>query len=86
VEFQLITTKFDESVYITDSRPSILIYVAIPLSDHTMSSLEILYNTIYKEGVKYAVSIYNISIKAYKELPNRLVVLRYCLSIYPLII
>jgi hypothetical protein len=63
-----------------------LVYVAIPLSDYTISSLEILCNTIYKEGIKYAVSIYNISIKAYKELPNRLIVLYYYLSIYPLII
>ena len=58
----------------------------MPLSNYTMLSLEILYNTIYKEGIKYAVSAYNISIKAYKELPNGLTVLRYCLSIYPLII
>jgi hypothetical protein len=63
-----------------------LVYVAMPLSDYTISSLEILYNTIYKEGVKYAVGAYNISIKAYKELPNRLAVLRYCLSMYPLIL
>ena len=63
-----------------------LVYVAMLLSDHTMSSLEILYNTIYKEGVKYVVGAYNISIEACKELPNRLAVLRYCLSIYPLII
>ena len=60
-----------------------LIYVAIPLSNYTVLSLEILYNIIYKEGVKYVVSAYNISIKAYKELPNRLIVLHYYLSIYP---
>jgi len=58
----------------------------MPLSDYTMLSLEILYNTIYEEGVKYAVSAYNISGKAYKTLLNRLAVLRYYLSIYPLII
>jgi len=58
----------------------------MPLNNHTILSLEILYNTIYKEGVKYAVSAYNISGKAYKKLPNRLAVLRYYLSIYPLII
>ena len=63
-----------------------LVYVVIPLSNYTMSSLEIICNTIYKEGVKYAVGAYNISVKAYKELPNGLAVLRYCLSIYPLII
>ena len=63
-----------------------LVYIAIPLSNHTISGLEILRNTIYKEGVKYAVGAYNISSKAYKKLPDRLVVLRYCLSIYPLII
>jgi len=63
-----------------------LIYVVIPLSNYTMLSLEILYNIIYKEGIKYIVSVYNISSKAYKKLPNKLIVLRYCLSIYPLII
>jgi hypothetical protein len=86
VKFQVIAANFNESVCTTDSRPSVLVYVAMPLSDHTMLSLEILYNTIYKEGVKYAVSAYNISVKACNKLPNRLAVLRYYLSIYPLII
>ena len=63
-----------------------LVYVAIPLSNYTILSLEILYNIIYEEGIKYVVSAYNISSKAYKKLPNRLAVLCYCLSIYPLII
>jgi hypothetical protein len=63
-----------------------LVYVTIPFSNHTISNLEILYNTIYKEGVKYVVGAYNISEEAYKKLPNRLTVLRYCLGIYPLII
>jgi len=63
-----------------------LVYVAMPLSNYTILSLEILYNMIYKKGIKYAVSAYNISGKAYKKLPNGLAVLRYCLSIYPLII
>ena len=58
----------------------------MPLNNYTMSSLEILCNTIYKEGIKYAVSTYNISSKAYKKLFNRLAALQYCLSIYPLII
>ena len=86
VEFQLIAAKFDESVRTTDGRPSVLVYVAMPFGDHTMSSLEILCNTIYKEGVKYAVGAYNISIEACEELPDGLAVLRYCLSMYPLII
>jgi hypothetical protein len=63
-----------------------LVYVVMPLSNYTISSLEILCNTIYKEGIKYIVGAYNISIKAYKELPNRLIVLHCYLSIYPLII
>ena len=86
VIFQVITTEFDESVRTTNGKSSVLVYVAMPLSNHTMSNLEILRNTIYKEGVKYAVGAYNISEEAYKKLPNGLAVLQYCLSIYPLII
>ena len=58
----------------------------MPFGDHTMSSLKILCNMIYKKGIKYAVGAYNISGKACKKLPDGLVVLYYCLSIYPLII
>ena len=58
----------------------------MPLSDHTMLSLKILYNLIYYKGVKYAVSAYNIFSKACKKLPNRLIALQYCLNIYSLII
>jgi len=86
VRFQVLAANFNESVRTTNSNNSVLIYVIIPLNNHTMSSLEILYNIIYKEGIKYAVSAYNISSKAYKKLPNKLKVLRYYLSIYPLII
>jgi hypothetical protein len=63
----------------------VLFYVAMPLGDHTMSNLEILRNTIY-EGVKYAVGAYNISEEACEKLPDGLAVLRYCLSMYALII
>ena len=69
-----------------DNNHSILVYIAMPLSDLTMLNLEILYNLIYKEGVKYVVSIYNIPSKACRKLPNRLIVLHYYLGIYPLII
>jgi len=86
VGFQVITTNFDKSVHTTNSKSSVLIYVAMPLNDHTMLNLEIFHNTIYKKGVNYAVSKYNISKEAYKKFPNRLAVLQYCLSIYPLII
>ena len=58
----------------------------MPLSDHTMSNSEIFCNTIYKENVKDAVGVNNISKEAYKKLFNRLAVLQYCLSMYPLII
>jgi len=75
VGFQVIATDFDESVRMTDSKSSMLIYVAMPLSNHTILNLEILYNTIYEKGVSYAVSAYNISEEAYKKLPNRLAVL-----------
>lgn len=75
VIFQVIAAKFNKSVRITDGKRSALVYVAMPLSDYTISNLEILCNTIYKEGVKYAVSAYNISKEVCKKLPNRLIVL-----------
>ena len=59
--FQVIATDIDESVYTINSNYSILIYVAMPLSNYTMLNLKVLYNTIYKEGIKYTVSVYNIS-------------------------
>ena len=75
VGFQVIFTDFDKSVCTTNSNHSILIYIAMPLGDDIMSNLEILCNMIYKEGVKYAVSVYNISVKAYRKLPDGLAVL-----------
>ena len=75
VRFQVIAADFDESVCMTDSKSSILVYVAMPLSDHTILNLKILYNTIYEKGVNYIVSEYNISKETYKKLPNRLAVL-----------
>ena len=86
VKFQVITANFNKSVRTTNGRPSVLVYIAIPFNNYTILSLEILYNLIYKEGIKYVVSAYNISVKAYNKLPNRLAVLHYYLSIYPLII
>ena len=86
MRFQVISTDFDKSVCITNGNYSILIYVAMPLSNHTILNLDILYNTIYKEGIKYTVSIYNISSKVYRKLPDGLTVLQYYLNIYPLII
>ena len=86
VRFQVIAANFDESVRTADDNHSVLVYVAMPLGDLTMSNLEILRNPIYEEGVKYAVGAYNIPSKACRKLPNRLTVLRYCLNIYLLII
>jgi len=86
VGFQVIATNFDESVRTTNGKSSMLIYVVIPLNNYTMSNLKIFYNTIYEKGVNYAVSEYNISKKTYKKFPDKLMVLQYYLSIYPLII
>ena len=86
VRFQIIAINFNKSVYIANNNHSILIYIAMPLSDLIMSNLEILRNPIYKEGVKYVVNTYNIPSKAYRKLSNRLTVLHYCLNIYSLII
>ena len=61
VRFQVLAANFDKSICMTDGNHSVLIYVAMLFSDHTMLSLEILCNTIYKEGIKYAVGAYNIS-------------------------
>ena len=58
----------------------------MPFGDLIMLNLEILYNLIYEEGVKYIVSAYNIPSKACRKLPDGLIVLYYCLGIYPLII
>jgi len=64
----------------------VLVYVVMSFSDYTILNLEIFRNTICEEGVKYAVSAYNISGEVYRKLLNRLAVLQYCLSIYLLII
>ena len=86
VRFQVIAVNFNKSVRTADNNHSVLVYIAMPFSDLTMSNLKILHNLIYKEGVKYTVSIYNISSKVYRKLPDGLTVLQYYLNIYPLII
>ena len=58
-----------------NSNYSILIYIIMPLSDHTILNLKILYNLIYYKDIKYIVSTYNIPSKAYKKLLNGLAVL-----------
>ena len=58
----------------------------MPLGDLIMLNLEIFCNPIYKKGVKYVVGVYNIPNKACRKLPDGLIVLYYCLSIYLLII
>lgn len=84
--FQVIVADFDESVRTTDGKSSVLVCVAMPLGDPTVSNIEVLRKGAYVKGTKYSVGAYNISHEALNGLPGGPEALKHCLSVYPLTI